>query len=1190
MASSNERKKEPEYDTKQFDNKNMKRGKPQQQIYRPGSGPLRKSTPGIEESESDTKLVVSKHNSSPRDISATVETVTTKLGDIAIDNKKKLKKPEQTFYVARPLALAREVATNDEAQNKSNYPKYNQESNIQANGNDSYNNSTQERLHNPGRSKRYLNRRYQAEDMEGQEDWRSLQHGRTVRQGSEPRAMSNQNSYSNRIRDTRSVEPAAIQNRNNSANDKVVNRPPSGRRHSTIGLEQDKRPKNLDNLPPRLKKKYLEANNLTESYNKNEEQWDGSSITFQGSQNYNPKQNYTNYSTLPSNAHQSLQNRQHGQQNNIMYHTLPSSRPRGRGRGHYDYGNMVGMYRSATPDKMYRSPSNSRPHTPPTFDNANRANENVHRHDSYHGYRNDDGRYMDGRRSVDRFNDGRKIRDRYSTERDGNRYSRTNENKYRDNKFNRFDDRGNNQNNTPSRGATVEPVENTGQTEQPKTPRAFRESLEAQLSPVSPPTPPEKEIKLTVPVNSTILDWSEEVELNDKLEAEALSDTLTRSSSIASLMEASTKSLPPTTNAKRSKKKRNRRNSQRRSNSRNGDHTPESTSSRNPSRDDRHMPSDHNRIRKSSVTSTDSRDNFKVPESRRRRNSRSKREGSYDRSSRGPSRDSSFDRRRKSSCSEQENWREEARRRQNSEREQARESENKEGKKGGLLVLPTAANESTKGLERPKCPEISRKSVNIGQKTLFDPNNPNKPIIVKSPNSRVSVPGFADNLETPPPQLYTTDQFGNVRPTWYDENSDKIKQSHYPDLLREIIIADTELQCNINSGMLLINWGNVSVYRSFLMKSLEYLLCKDMKFYRLEEVYNFKIADYLGYSTTPTKGKFVGLVLISIQKIFLYLGDLLRYKEQVNETSNYGKCRQWYVKAQEINPKNGKPYNQLALLAVYARRKLDAVYYYMRSLMSSNPAPSVRESLHSLFDENRKKYEQGERKRREERLERARQHMKEKESQLSPNHPNSLRREIWIRPDGGRRVHRTTSTIPENQYIDSEEEDLASLSSVDVNKRFVTSYLHVHGKLITKIGMESFQETAIQMLKEFRALLQHSPVPLPCKRFLQLLALNMFAIESTQLKVKLTSKKAILWDLRLNSVLETLSLRELVEDVVPLCHEFECNTSLKIHFLYSHLNFVSHNCGVSELLHQDIAKLEQQYEGKYPTSMLASYC
>lgn len=50
--------------------------------------------------------------------------------------------------------------------------------------------------------------------------------------------------------------------------------------------------------------------------------------------------------------------------------------------------------------------------------------------------------------------------------------------------------------------------------------------------------------------------------------------------------------------------------------------------------------------------------------------------------------------------------------------------------------------------------------------------------------------------------------------------------------------------------------------------------------------------------------------------------------------------------------------------------------------------------------------------------------------------------------------------------------------------------------------METFQETAIQMLKEFRALLQHTPLPIPCNRLLQLLALNMFAIESTQLKGK----------------------------------------------------------------------------------------
>lgn len=50
--------------------------------------------------------------------------------------------------------------------------------------------------------------------------------------------------------------------------------------------------------------------------------------------------------------------------------------------------------------------------------------------------------------------------------------------------------------------------------------------------------------------------------------------------------------------------------------------------------------------------------------------------------------------------------------------------------------------------------------------------------------------------------------------------------------------------------------------------------------------------------------------------------------------------------------------------------------------------------------------------------------------------------------------------------------------------------------------METFQDAGLQMLREFRALLQQTPLPIGCTRFLQLLALNMFAIENTQLKGK----------------------------------------------------------------------------------------
>lgn len=58
--------------------------------------------------------------------------------------------------------------------------------------------------------------------------------------------------------------------------------------------------------------------------------------------------------------------------------------------------------------------------------------------------------------------------------------------------------------------------------------------------------------------------------------------------------------------------------------------------------------------------------------------------------------------------------------------------------------------------------------------------------------------------------------------------------------------------------------------------------------------------------------------------------------------------------------------------------------------------------------------------------------MKKKESEVKKT-SNSLRRETWIHPDSGRREHRTTTAITESKDIDSEEEDLAALSSVDVS-------------------------------------------------------------------------------------------------------------------------------------------------------------
>ncbi|KAK0058798.1 telomerase-binding protein EST1A [Biomphalaria pfeifferi] len=254
---------------------------------------------------------------------------------------------------------------------------------------------------------------------------------------------------------------------------------------------------------------------------------------------------------------------------------------------------------------------------------------------------------------------------------------------------------------------------------------------------------------------------------------------------------------------------------------------------------------------------------------------------------------------------------------------------------------------------------------------------------------------------------------------------------------------------------------------------------------KLQSIYGFDLDLFSdGNKLIPENvSRIVKLALLSAQRVMMFLGDIARYREQASDTTNYGKARHWYLKAQRIHPRNGRPYNQLAILAVYTRRKLDAVYYYMRSLAASNPILTARESLMSLFDEVRRKVDAAEKKRFEER--RHRMALRRKPQRRGP------RVEIWVLPDG---------TCTQDRVEEDEEDDLSSLSVFELNKRFVLTYLNVHGKLFTKINFEVFAESSSLMLQEFQILIQHSPCVFSCTRLLQLMVINMFSIDNTALK------------------------------------------------------------------------------------------
>ncbi|XP_063966435.1 telomerase-binding protein EST1A-like [Lytechinus pictus] len=262
---------------------------------------------------------------------------------------------------------------------------------------------------------------------------------------------------------------------------------------------------------------------------------------------------------------------------------------------------------------------------------------------------------------------------------------------------------------------------------------------------------------------------------------------------------------------------------------------------------------------------------------------------------------------------------------------------------------------------------------------------------------------------------------------------------------------------------------------------------------KLQSTYHFQLENRTGLDPLhEERRRSIKLALLSAQRCMIALGDIARYKEQANETNTYGKARSWYMKAQHLAPRNGRPYNQLAILALYTRRKLDAVYFYVRSLAATNPFLTARESLMTLFEEVRRKVAHKEQEEIEARREMERRREQRRKRRRPSQDENRGRKEVWIAHDG--KVEGGERTEEEEDDEIEKGENLSHLSAAELNKKFVLSFLNVHGKLFTKTGMEAFGHARDHLLREFKALLDHSPSAILSTRLIQLMAINMFAV------------------------------------------------------------------------------------------------
>ncbi|KYN29160.1 hypothetical protein ALC57_01407 [Trachymyrmex cornetzi] len=71
--------------------------------------------------------------------------------------------------------------------------------------------------------------------------------------------------------------------------------------------------------------------------------------------------------------------------------------------------------------------------------------------------------------------------------------------------------------------------------------------------------------------------------------------------------------------------------------------------------------------------------------------------------------------------------------------------------------------------------------------------------------------------------------------------------------------------------------------------------------------------------------------------------------------------------------------------------------------------------------------------------------------------------------------------------------------------------------------------------------------------------------------------------------------KDLVETILDNFKKLGCNMSVKLHFLYSHLDFFPANLGEiseeqGERYHQDMKEIKRRYQGRWNSAMLGDYC
>lgn len=148
----------------------------------------------------------------------------------------------------------------------------------------------------------------------------------------------------------------------------------------------------------------------------------------------------------------------------------------------------------------------------------------------------------------------------------------------------------------------------------------------------------------------------------------------------------------------------------------------------------------------------------------------------------------------------------------------------------------------------------------------------------------------------------------------------------------------------------------ITFYEGLLREyEVKFEICFENAIYLSEDKYSCEDLDQI-IIINPNLPVIDSMILRSAQRHLIYLGDLHRYKAQ-NQTEpgkkDYSIARKLYYKAHFLEPINGHPYNQLAVIAFYEKNWIDGIFYYIRALSVPVPFESASDLLEMALNQIR---------------------------------------------------------------------------------------------------------------------------------------------------------------------------------------------------------------------------------------------